>query len=124
MLADIDASGWALIIGAVFLGLTQIATMHFSYKRDQLAAKKVEAVKVALEASGKATDKKLDAIAEVGDATHTLVNNNMGIQLKLNAVTLRRLAGITKKTGDREAAIAAEKLYAEHMAKQAVVDAR
>jgi hypothetical protein len=116
MLAAIDASGWVLIIGAASITLTQIATMHFAYQRDKLAAQKVEAVKVALEASNRVSSKKLDDI-------HTLVNNNMAIQLKLNAVTLRRMAGLTQEVGDIEAAAAAEKLYAEHMAKQALVDA-
>lgn len=104
--------------------------MHFTFKRDALAAQrdalaaqKVESVKQTLAASNLATNQRLDGIADVGHKTHTLVNNAMGVQLKLNAVIARRLSNMTHEAGDVEAAIAAEALYAEHMAKQAKVDA-
>lgn len=54
---------------------------------------------------------------------HTLVNSNMGIQLKLNAVNSRWRADMSQKTEDIKAAFEAEKLLREHDAKQATVDA-
>src|SRR5688572_29121323 len=51
-------------------------------------AVQVKEVKEALETKSDATDKKLDAMADTGEKTHTLVNSNMGVQLSLNkAVT-------------------------------------
>lgn len=87
------------------------------------AAVKVEEVKTTLAISNQVTKEELHEIKEVGIATHTLVNNNMGIQLKINVVALRRIASLCDATlEDKEAAEMAEKLYSEHMAKQAIVD--
>lgn len=66
---------------------------------------------------------KLDAIAETGDKTHILVNSNMGVQLKIAAVALRRLAS-SGNPEDVAAAELAEKLLREHESKQASVDRR
>jgi hypothetical protein len=70
-----------------------------------------------------ATTKKLEEMALVGEKTHTLVNSNMGAQLKLTATVSRRLALITKDDSDQEAASIAETLLHEHERKQEVVDA-
>ena len=61
-------------------------------------------------------------VKTTGEAVHVLVNNNMGIQLALNASVTRRLANLTGDPTDSAAADAAEKLYREHVSKQAVVD--
>ena len=83
---------------------------------------KVEEVKSTLARTGAATELKLIEIANVGIAVHTLVNSNMGVQLKLNAVVSRRLAEITKDRADLAAAELAQGLLHEHEAKQAIVD--
>jgi hypothetical protein len=91
--------------------------------RDAAAAGKAEAVRKDLVAADQKSDTKLDALATVAGATHTLVNNNMGVQLKAVAELRRWKAN---QTGDPEhvlEALAAEKLWAEHQKKQAVVDA-
>ena len=62
--------------------------------------------------------------ARVGRDNHTLLNSNMGAQLKIGAVALRRLAELTKHPDDLAAASLAEKLLSDHEAKQAVVDKR
>lgn len=87
------------------------------------AADKAEQVKVDLKESNAQTDDKLNAIALVADKTHTLVNSNMGAQLRISAVALRRVADITKHPDDDAAANLAENVLKEHEAKQAVVDA-
>jgi hypothetical protein len=61
---------------------------------------------------------------KVGEAIHTLVNSNMGAQLKIAAVALRRLADNTTHPDDVAAAVLAEKLLHEHEIKQASVDAK
>jgi hypothetical protein len=68
------------------------------------------------------SERKLDGLAVVTDKTHTLVNSNMGVQLKLNALVSRRLADLTRDPADITAAELAERLYHEHQGKQAVVD--
>lgn len=88
------------------------------------AAEKVEEVKQTLTATTSTQDAKLDEMSKVGTATHALVNSNMGTALKLNSVVSRRLADLTKDTADITAADLADKLLAEHVAKQAMVDAK
>lgn len=93
-------------------------------------AAKVEEVRVATEKSSAIRDEgsakleqQLVGIAKVGQDTHTLVNSNMGAQLKISSVALRRLADLTKDAVDIKVANAAEALLEEHVAKQAQVDA-
>lgn len=66
---------------------------------------------------------KAEEIKKVGEAVHVLVNSNMGIQLKISAIALRRLAEISKSPKDKEAAKLAEAAFADHELKQAKVDA-
>ena len=65
---------------------------------------------------------KQDRIARVTDNTHTLVNNNMQIQLALNAKTSRALANVTGKLEDAKAADAAEWALKEHLQRQREMD--
>lgn len=88
------------------------------------AAAKVATVKTDLARTNEETSRKLDDLARVSADTHTLVNNNMGVQLRLNAAVTRRLAD---KTGDSEDVKAAElsaRMLKEHEDKQRVVDDR
>lgn len=66
---------------------------------------------------------KVAQVEKTGEAVHVLVNSNMGLQLRVSAVALRRVADMTSDTGDARAAEMAEQLLAEHEAKQAAVDA-
>jgi hypothetical protein len=88
------------------------------------AASKADEVKQTLQESTKNTNDKLKKIADVGVATHTLVNSNMAVQLKLHADTSRRLAILTHDETDMKAADLAEKLVREHEEKQRTVDAK
>lgn len=67
---------------------------------------------------------KLNKIGKVADATHTLVNSNMGVQLRLTAAVSRRLAALTRNKSDLAAAELADKMLMEHEDKQATVDAK
>jgi hypothetical protein len=86
------------------------------------AAVKVDEVKTSLAASNFANEAQLNKIEATGEKTHTLVNSNMGVQLKLNAVSTRRLAVLTKDAVDEAAANLAEQTLKEHEGKQAIVD--
>lgn len=67
-------------------------------------------------------DKKSEEAKKVNDATHTLVNSNMGVQLKIAMRLAEKVAKLTKKKEDIEDAKATKRLYEEHMAKQSQVD--
>ncbi len=64
-----------------------------------------------------------EGMAKVAAATHTLVNNNMGIQLALVAAALQRIAVLEPTAENTREAQAAKHAYEDHMAKQATVDA-
>ena len=117
MIAAIDASGWGVIIGAVFLGLTQLTTLLLAYRRDAVKAAQVAIVAVKAEEVARTADKKLDSI-------HTLVNSSMGRQLQMSAILSRRIALLTNKPEDKLAADEAEKLLKEHDEKQSSVDSK
>lgn len=91
-------------------------------KKLETAAVKVEEVKTTLESNNDDTSKKLNDLATVAKATHTLVNSNMAIQLELNMKVTRELANLKDTQTARDMADAAEKLYHEHTVKQHEVD--
>jgi 4-amino-4-deoxy-L-arabinose transferase-like glycosyltransferase len=150
LFAEIDASGWVVIIGAITLGIIQVANLVITYLNGrnanasaQVADVKVSAVAqkvdIATQAAGLAAERagiaaniaqesgldrdvKLEEIAKVGKTVHSLVNSAMGVQLKVNAELARWKADQTKLPEDREAADKAENLYREHEAKQIKAD--
>ncbi len=137
-------------IGLVAIAVTAVANMVLQIMAQRAATRaegKVEAVKVALEKSNKATTTKLDAqaVAVVNVKTalvasnidtaakldetlttlgivHGLVNSSMSAQLRISAVALRRVADLTNHPDDVAAAELAERLYQEQEAKQRGVD--
>lgn len=114
----IDAPGWVIIIGAFFVGATQLATIVMQAR----AEKKADIVKMTLEdATERAEIQRADQ-TKLAVSTHKLVNSNMGVQLRLHRDTSRRLAMLTKDPADVQAAALAEKLYAEHEAANAVAN--
>lgn len=68
--------------------------------------------------------RQVHTVSKSTDAIHTLVNSNMGIQLKLGAELSRWKAVQTGQTADLEAAAKAEQMLREHEAKQAIVDGK
>lgn len=88
-----------------------------------VAAVKTEEVKEILAQTTAVTEDKLTDLQQVSKDTHTLVNSNMGLQLRLHAMVTKRLAAITGNEADEAAAELAEHMLLEHEAKQAKVDA-
>lgn len=88
----------------------------------EVAARQVKQVKESLAASDEQLHSRLDEMAATGQATHVLVNSNMGEQLKLNALLSRRMADLTKIPEDIQAAKCAEAKLQDHESKQAMVD--
>lgn len=89
-------------IGLIFLfGLLLVAMLgYFVYRLDRQQAA------------------RLDSLAVVAHATHGLVNGQMGIQLKISSIALRRVADLTGHADDCKAADLAERSFREHEAKQ------
>lgn len=65
---------------------------------------------------------RLGKIATVAATTHELVNSASLVQLRLYAVSARRVAELTGNARDIDAAMAAEKLVEEHEARQKKAD--
>lgn len=65
---------------------------------------------------------RLGKIAKTASQTHALVNSASLVQLRLYAVSSRRVAELTGNARDIDAALAAEKLVAEHEARQEKAD--
>jgi hypothetical protein len=115
ILAEVGDVVWqALIAGVV--------TVLIGWMQARTKSAVDESAKQA-DAQAAATGAKMDGLAKVADATHTLVNSNFGVQLKISALALHRVAELTGHPDDKAAAEIAEKAYQEHLAKQAVVDA-
>lgn len=119
------------LTGLITALISLIGTMFTAYltylmaklnARAAVAATAVEQVKTDLTNTQDVVNGKLDKAQEIAEKTHTLVNSNMGAQLKMHALLCRRMAEKTGEPDDLSAATQAEKLLAEHEDKQAVVD--
>lgn len=115
---------WTALIAACLAVAMKLIADRAAAKSAKLAVDAADAVRKALDTATKATDTKLQAITETGDKVHTLVNANMGIQLKISAVALGRVAELTKHPKDIAAWETAKTALAEHERKQASVDAK
>ncbi len=104
LLAEMSGGEWIAIIAAVGAQIATIVGVILGY----------------LKSAGNAD--RIETVARVADATHTLVNSNMGVALREKAIFARRVADLTKDAADQILATAAEKLLADHEAKQAKVD--
>ena len=87
-------------------------------------ATKTESVRQALVDADSATSVKLDNLTVQTDKVHTLVNSNMGVQLRISAGALRRVAEYSKDPADIRIAEEAERLARDHETKQNKVDVK
>ena len=110
------------ILGTLLIAWMQAKTKTAVEVTGVAAAQKVEEVKTTLVKTTTASDAKLTKIAKVGDDTHTLVNSNMGVQLKLGMDLSDFKAKTTKLPEDIAAAKLAREKHEEHVKKQAIVD--
>ena len=87
-----------------------------------VVAEKTEEVRQTLTHNDEHINEKLTELAVTTDKVHTLVNSNMGLQLKISASALRRVAELTNDKADIDIATEAERLSKDHESKQATVD--
>ncbi len=123
------------VVGGCFLAYITYLTARMKYLADEvnrkqdLAVRRVEEVKVDLEHSDAARGEQISAVTMAqsvhGDqlkAIHTLVNNNMAIQLRINAEQAQELANLKQTPEARHIADIAARALAEHEARQRQVD--
>ena len=117
-------------IGLIAIALVNVWREVMASKRNasatadrKIVAEHVVEVKNAAQDNAVLTSNRLDAIAKTGDATHTLVNSNMGKVLEGLAVALRRVSDLSPTDVDAEiAAKNAEAAFRDHQQKQNNVD--
>lgn len=107
--------GGVVTITTTVFGGVMTYLMYKIQRQGAVAAVKAAEVSDKLETTNKIVDTKLGEI-------HTLVNSQYGTALATIATDKRRIANDSKLPADILAAEDAEKLLAEHVAKQAVVD--
>lgn len=137
MILFAESNEWVGLLSALIGATSTVILGYLAYLQMKLKAAVDHAAQAAQKDASKAAvevekvsetsainDRKMDDQTRKLDAVHTLVNSNMGVQLRVGAVALRRVAELTKHPDDRAAAELAEKLLAEHETKQAKVDSR
>jgi len=136
LLAELDANGWATVVGAIGIVLVQLATMVLSYLRERAVAGKVEQVRKQTAVTAEAQGAALETIQRTGEANHVLLNNNMHLALaetllaRMGSARLARKIAEMDPTSEHEVQAAeAERLAQEaevalqrHDAKQRTVD--
>jgi len=95
-----DANGWSIVIGAVFLGLTQLLGMWLSYLRDKSAARKVDEVRTTLEIANVESKRKLEKVVEKVEEVHR-VTNSLTDRLVETTRTEAHAAGLKEGRGDK-----------------------
>jgi hypothetical protein len=112
------------LVGTVFTGVMAFLMARLNAKAREAAVKveqvaeKVDIATVAMEASQKMGDAKLEEIASVGRSTHRLCNSAMMEQKRMLAETSRAKADMTNDPIDVAAADLAEQSYKKHCEQQ------
>ena len=111
------------------VGVIVVAFINFRTKASMEKSAKAQAVGVAevketLSTTNAAQSAKLDDMAKVADRTELLCNHAHEEALQMVATTARAKANITHDPVDIVAADLADRMLAEHKAKQARVDAK
>lgn len=93
--SGIDANGWAIIIGAIFMGLVQVGQMVIAYfrekakiERENLIADRVALVAEKQESTIKATVEVKEALKQTSEA-HTDAMDTLG--KKVNGLADKRV---------------------------------
>jgi hypothetical protein len=118
-------------IWTMFFGLAQVVLVplvggvvsYLVWRMTQSQAASAKLAATTAEQTNLVRDVKLEKLADTANATHTLVNSQMGATLKAAAIALRTVADLRGKPADIAAAEEAERLYGAHQAKQDLVDA-
>jgi hypothetical protein len=113
------------LVGVCFTGYLNYLVARLNRDQNERAdeaERKTEQVRATLVTTTGIGLSRMDALAVVAKATHTLVNSSMGVQLELNRMVTRRLANLTHDPEDLRAADLADSMSREHEARQRAVD--
>jgi bifunctional ADP-heptose synthase (sugar kinase/adenylyltransferase) len=117
-----------IIVGSIltgFMAWLKYGQRVASTKAEKTAAsvaKAADTVKTTLAYHTADMNDRMEGLAEVGNATHTLVNSQMGTALEARAKAERAFATVRPTAENIKAAELAEAAYAEHQRKQSLVD--
>lgn len=122
----------ATLLGVAFTGWIGIKNIvKRQEEKSDVTSQKVEEVKEDLKTTNEDVKSQLVGLHDIAKDTHTLVNNNMAIQLHLNAISARRLAQtvIASDSPDHdkleeytELANKADDALVDHLHRQAAMD--
>ena len=109
LFAEFSPEGWAVVIGAIFLGIAQTLNIVFTYltkRSSAVNAKKIDAVQATQATAGQV------------EGVRILVNGNMTQEKRINAQLARKIATLTGKSADVQAAVDAEDRLALHLTRE------
>lgn len=124
----------ATLLGVAFTGWVGIKNVVRNQNdKAAITSQKVEEVKEDLKTTNEDVKTQLIGLHDIAKDTHTLVNNNMAIQLRLNSVSARRLARSAEDPESKEHVNYQEYLelskkadadLADHLARQQAMDSQ
>jgi hypothetical protein len=122
------SAGVISLLGTIFSGVIayfmvrlKVQAEHARAATDEVA-KNLAMTQVKAEVTQTETNKSITDLITIASSTHMLVNSASLVQLRLNALMARRIAGLTNDSGDIQAAVLAENLYERHKARLVSVD--
>ena len=75
LLAELDANGWSVIIGAIGIIVTNVVTQLLSFLQRRVVAREVKVVKETLVSSNERTSKQLNAVSDKLDDNTTMTGS-------------------------------------------------
>lgn len=116
-----DATGWAMVIGAVFAGLCSLLTTgvagFIAYQQWRMKAK-IDADALDATQVRKAQGDKIDKLEVTTEKTHNAVNSKWGLALQAVVVDKTRLAKGSKDPADHQAVVEAQNNLDAHNREQ------
>lgn len=109
------------LIGTMFSGWMAYLVLRLN-RQGAAAAERAQTVADKLTESNSTRNAQLGGIAATTRATHKLVNGASGVQLRLYALAVRRIAELTQDPADAKVADEADQMYHDHLEAQKVVD--
>ncbi len=111
-----------VVLNALLLGVVAMTNAIAAYITNSLAAKRSDKVARQLETTTSIQEIKLDAIGDVADKTHKLVNSRMGEVLAALVISAQSLYNISPSPENLALLNLAKKNSIEHQARQQNAD--
>lgn len=109
---DSQSQFWVIVIGAVFLGVTQVVSLILDYKRerdkitrDAATAREVREVKARLENTTETQGNQLASLTKTSEETHKAVNSTAKALAEQKLKDEAKIIELTEKNLRNEAKI-------------------